>query len=362
MAKPRPLPEDSASKPSSASQIDELKEKALRSLAQAATLEALEDLRVETLGRKSELSLLLRSLAHMSIEEKRDLGSKANAARQALEQAFDARAGELRRKFLLDKASAEDLSLPGLSLPAGRRHPLGIVAERILEVFSRLGFRYVEGREIETDENNFTMLNIPEDHPARDMHDTLYLETGAGQTSGKRLLRTHTTPVWIPIMKNSPPPWRVVTCGKVFRSEAVDATHLPVFHQIDAFYVDSHCSLADLKATLELWAGELFGRGTAIRFRPSYFPFTEPSCEVEVRCFRCQGKGCPTCKNGWIEMLGAGMIHPLILKRLGHDPKQWRGFAFGLGLERVAMVCWGVPDIRLFYENNLEFLEQFKGL
>ena len=299
------------------------------------------------------------------MEDKRLIGSAANIIKKELTQAFDAREIELVRLELRAKSDdpARDLTLPGRPWPRGHRHPLMIAAQRILRVFERLGFRFSESPEIESDENNFTLLNIPPDHPARDMHDTLYLKAGSDGAQAKNgkqwLLRTHTTPFWIPVMRSEPPPYRHVTMGKVFRREAIDATHLPVFHQIDAFALDRDLSLADLKATLQIWATELFGEGTDIRFRPSYFPFTEPSCEVEIRCFRCRGKGCSTCGNGWLEMLGAGMIHPSVLERLGHNPDEWRGFAFGLGLERAAMALWGIPDIRLFYENDWEFLEQF---
>ncbi|MBI4064240.1 MAG: phenylalanine--tRNA ligase subunit alpha [Elusimicrobia bacterium] len=340
--------------------LEKLKKQALGAVARAHARKALDELRVRYLGRKSEINTLLRGLAELSLEEKREIGARANEIKQELEAEFAAwESAALKRE--LEQGDKPDLTLPGTPAHFGRRHPLNIVAGRILKVFEGMGFKYVEGSEIESDENNFTMLNMPEDHPAREMQDTFYLQNveGRGEDAGKLLLRTHTTPVWIPVMKNAPPPYRVVSCGKVFRRDAIDATHLPFFHQIDAFAVDENCSMADLKSTLEIWARELFGPQTQIRFRPSYFPFTEPSCEVEVRCFLCQGKTCSTCKNGWIEMLGAGMIHPAILERLGHDPKKWRGFAFGLGLERVAMVAWGIPDIRLFYENDLRFLEQF---
>lgn len=338
----------------SPNELKKFQEQALGQIARAASRDSLEALRLEVLGRKSKLNSLLHGLAQMNLEEKRVIGSLANEIKHQIAAAIDRRETELRRAEL-SMASDDpswDRTLPGSPWPPGSRHPLMIAGQKILQVFEQLGFIFSEGPEIESDEHNFTLLNIPPDHPARDMHDTLYL-------GEKWLLRTHTTPFWIPVMKEGPPPYRHVTMGKVFRREAIDATHLPVFHQIDAFAVDRDLSLADLKATLETWAMRLFGAGTEIRFRPSYFPFTEPSCEVEIRCFRCRGRGCATCGNGWLEMLGAGMIHPSILERLGHDPQEWRGYAFGLGLERVAMVLWGIPDIRLLYENNINFLEQF---
>ncbi|MBI4370303.1 MAG: phenylalanine--tRNA ligase subunit alpha [Elusimicrobia bacterium] len=368
--------------------LESFRAQALNAIEKANTGQKLEKLRINILGRKSSFQSLLSGLSRLSLEQKRAQGPRLNSLRHELEEAIESKRREFSRLTLQIKDDGtNDLTLPGLAAPKGRRHPLSVVGRRILNVFEHLGFRYVEGREIELDENNFTLLNIPEDHPARDLHDTLYIkvpssgfqvpgpENKTGDVSGSKnffsnaqlgisrlLLRTHTTPVWVPVMRGAKPPYRVVTMGRVFRSEAVDATHLPGFSQIDAFYVDKSCSMNDLTATLEIWVAELFGPETPVRFRPSYFPFTEPSCEVEIGCFVCLGKGCAACKKtGWIEMLGAGMIHPSVIQRLGHDPDQWRGFAFGLGIERVAMALYGVPDIRFFYENDVEFIRQFPG-
>lgn len=340
--------------------IETLKEQALRQINEAKTKEELENLRISYLGRKGPINQFLRQLAQLDLETRRDIGSLANLAKETLTEAIGRRRKELQNtQTQKNVESAIDATLPGTPWMFGHRHPLTVVTRRILSVFKTLGFRYLEGSEIESDERNFTDLNISADHPARDMHDTLYLKSLNTAKGERLLLRTHTTPMQIHVMKKMAPPYRIVTWGKVFRREAIDATHLPVFHQIDAFHVDENVNMADLKATLQAWTLEMFGRKAAVRFRPSYFPFTEPSCEVEVACFFCHGQGCATCKNGWIEMLGAGMIHPHVLARQGRDPKRWKGFAFGLGVERVAMVLWGIPDIRLFYENQLAFLEQF---
>ncbi|MEK6544749.1 MAG: phenylalanine--tRNA ligase subunit alpha [Elusimicrobiota bacterium] len=329
---------------------------ALAAIGKAATSEELERLRVLYAGRKSELARIMGTLASMTPEEKRTFGARANRIKADIESTLTARAAALAQTQAT-AGPAIDITLPATPEAPGHRHPLDIVAAKALEVFKKLGFKYLEGPEIESDERNFTALNIEPAHPARDMHDTLYIKD-----QPNLLLRTHTTPLQTYLMRAVEPPYRVVTYGKVFRCEAVDATHLPVFHQIDAFFVDHKASMADLKSTLETWAAELFGAKTKIRFRPSYFPFTEPSCEVEVACFLCHGQGCPTCKrSGWIELLGAGLIHPNVLEHNGQDPKKWKGFAFGMGVERVAMTLWGIPDIRLFYENDLDFLEQFNA-
>ncbi len=347
--------------------INELLRKAKSEIAAAKSTPELESLKVTHLGRKSALSGLMRQVADVPLEERKQLGALANNVKEELTRSLALRQDELYLAETKTKKDPNlDLSLPGYPCHFANAHPLRIVANKILDVFKKLGFNYVESPEIETDTNNFEYLNIPEDHPARDMWDTLYLKISnlKSQISNpqeKWLLRTHTTPTQVHVMRAVKPPCRVVTVGKVFRREAVDATHLPVFNQVDAFYVDTKVSMVDLKATLEAWAVNLFGSGADIRFRPSYFPFTEPSCEVEIKCFLCNGKSCSTCKNGYIEMLGAGMMHPSVLATQGHDPKRWRGFAFGLGLERVAMVLWGIPDIRLLYENDIDFLAQFSS-
>ncbi|MFC1520856.1 phenylalanine--tRNA ligase subunit alpha [Elusimicrobiota bacterium] len=354
--------------PIDSAQITHLKTKALEQISAAKSAEDLESLKTSYLGRKGALTSVLKTIGNLPPDERKQAGIKANEAKNELASALEEKTKALKKTiFAQPKNKESDQTLPGRPVHFGNPHPLRIVADRILSVFTSMGFTYIESPEIETDHNNFTCLNIPEGHPARDMHDTLYLnlqdEKCKASDKTEWLLRTHTTPIQNHVMKDVAPPYRIVTYGKVFRREAIDATHFPVFHQVEAFVVDQASTFADLKTTLETWALKFFGPGIKIKFRPSYFPFTEPSCEVVLSCFMCNGKGCPTCKStGWIEMLGAGMIHPQVLKRHGHDPTKWRGFAFGLGMERVAMALWSVPDIRLFWDNDLDFLSQFKEI
>ncbi len=344
-------------------ELQRIQDDSLREAAQAATAEAVEAVHVKFLGRKDGLlSKILQGLPSLPPDQKKELGRRANEAKRALETALE------DKKRALDEAglskslaqSAEDLTLPGTPVLRGGLHPLTRVMEEITAVFLRLGFNVAEGPEVETDHHNFTALNHPPDHPARDAHDTFYLKSHKDEAGAPLLLRTHTSPVQIRYMKTHKPPLYIVAPGRVFRHEAVDATHSFVFHQVEGLAVDTGVSLADLKGVLTLFARQLFGAGAEVRFRPSYFPFVEPGLEVDISCAFCAGKGCRVCKNsGWVEMLGAGMVHPNVLRGAGLDPDKVSGYAFGIGVERVAMFKYGVDDMRLFTENDLRFLRQF---
>ena len=323
---------------------------------QANSLPEIEELRVGFLGRKGKLTELLKSLKDLALEDRRDLGPKTQALKSALEGKISSRKAELEAASDL-AAMAEnaiDPTLPGFHPPRGRLHPLTRVLKEMTDILGAMGFAWAEGPHVETDFYNFGALNIPEHHPARDMQDTFYLR------DAPLLMRTHTSPVQIRAMQKAQPPLRIISPGRVFRHDQVDATHSSVFHQIEGLYVDRGVSFADLKGTLQVFLERLLGPGTRLRFLPSYFPFTEPSAEVSVSCFVCSGSGCSVCKqSGWIELLGAGLVHPNVFKAVGYDPDAWSGFAFGIGVERVAMLRLGVADIRAFYENDLRFLRQF---
>ena len=323
-------------------------------IGRAASSSELESLRVKYLGRSGALTQILKSLGTLPAEERPLVGAAANEAKRELESLLDARlaeALEAERRRQRERARP-DLTLPGRRPPRGSLHPLTRVRDEIVSVFMGLGFSVAEGPQIETDFYNFEALNIPRDHPARDMQDTFYL-------SPETLLRTHTSPVQIRTMRAQAPPVRIIVPGVVYRRDA-DITHSPMFHQVEGLAVDVNVTMADLKGTLELFARELFGARSKIRFRPSFFPFTEPSAEVDVVCFLCGGDGCRVCKqSGWLEILGSGMVHPNVLRNVGYDPEAVTGWAFGMGIERIAMLKYGVDDIRLFFENDLRFLEQF---
>jgi phenylalanyl-tRNA synthetase alpha chain len=335
--------------------VDAIFEEARGAAVAAGSAADLEEIRVRFLGRQGILTQLLRSLGTLPAAERPLVGAAANEAKRALEALLDGRLVEAREA---ERARARrqqrlDLTLPGRRPPLGAIHPLTRVHDEIITVFAGLGFSVAEGPEIETDYYNFEALNIPSDHPARDMQDTFYLPGGL-------LLRTHTSPVQIRTMLAQRPPVRIVVPGRVHRRDIPDASHSPVFHQVEGLAVDRHVTMADLKGTLELFARELFGPRSRIRFRPSFFPFTEPSAEVDVLCFLCGGDGCRVCKqSGWLEILGSGMVHPQVLKNVGYDTEEFTGWAFGMGIERIAMLKYGVDDIRLFYENDLRFLSQF---
>ena len=328
--------------------VDAIAREAHDAAAAAMSAADLERVRVAYLGRQGRLTLLLRSLGALPAEERPLVGAAANEAKRALEALLDER---LRRDA---RARARlDLTLPGRRPPRGGLHPLTLVADEIIAIFAGLGFSVAEGPEIETDYYNFEALNIPRDHPARDMQDTLYL-------SGETLLRTHTSPVQVRTMQARRPPVRIIVPGKVYRRDVADMSHSPMFHQVEGLAVDRSITMGDLKGTLELFAREMFGPQSRIRFRPSFFPFTEPSAEVDVLCFLCRGAGCRLCKQGgWLEILGSGMVHPRVLCNVGYDPEEVTGWAFGMGIERIAMLKYGIDDLRLFFDNDLRFLRQF---
>ncbi|OGR68268.1 MAG: phenylalanine--tRNA ligase subunit alpha [Elusimicrobia bacterium GWC2_61_19] len=320
-----------------------------------------EAIELRYLGRKGELALLLRDLKDIPLEERKPLGALGNAAKQEMEAKLAELKGAAGAAGPVVKADL-DLTLPGWPFPKGSLHPLTVTLNRMAECFAKLGFSIAEGPLIEEDYFNFEALNFPPFHPARDMQDTFYVDLK--DASGKdMLLRTHTSPVQIRTMKGQEPPVRIISPGRVFRSEAVDASHSFAFHQIEGLYIDKHVSMADLKWTLETFMKDLFGSSAKVRFMPSYFPFVEPGAEVEVSCVFCRGKAeavrCPVCKGtGWIELLGAGVVHPNVLKACNYDPAKWSGFAFGAGIERFAMLLFGISDMRMLYENDLRVLKQ----
>ena len=333
--------------------LAKIRKEALEKIADANA--NLEEIKVQYLGKKGELTALLRGMGALSPEERPKMGQLVNEVREAIENALAEKAAAMREKMLERKLVAEklDVTLPGTTLPAGHLHPLTQVQRELEDIFIGMGFSIAEGPEVELDYYNFQALNIPENHPARDTQDTFYI-------SDKVLLRSQTSPVQVRTMEKQRPPIRVISPGRVYRSDALDATHSPLFHQLEGLVVDKGITMGDLKGTLETFAKRVFGPETRIRFRPHHFPFTEPSVEVDVSCFVCGGCGCRLCKNeGWIEILGAGMVHPFVLSNCDINPEVYSGFAFGLGLERIAMTKYGIDDIRLFYENDERFLEQF---
>jgi phenylalanyl-tRNA synthetase alpha chain len=327
--------------------------------------DALEAEEIAVMGRKQgELTLLLKALATLSIDEKRAMGGALNQLKQAFETAFAARRAELTAAAAAAEARQVDLTMPARQGWTGTQHPVTLVVDEIVEIFRGLGFTVALGPEVETDALNFTMLNFPPDHPAMDMHDTLYLGgEGGGAPAGERLLlRTHTSPVQIRVMQDGPPPYRVVIPGMVYRNDAFDPSHAPAFSQIEGLAVDEGITFVDLKATLTHFARRFLGPETRVRFRPSFFPFTEPSAEMDVGCRLCDGAGCPACKGtGWMEILGCGMVHEQVLRNVGLDPERWTGFAFGMGPQRIAMQRYGLPDIRLLYGGDMRFLTQAGG-
>jgi len=315
----------------------------------------LEMVRVKYLGRKGILAELTGLIGTLAIEERGPFGKEVNALKNKLLNLISEREKTLRIQSNIPKESVLDIGLPGISQEFGNGHPIIKTIDEICGIFNRMGFSVVEGPEIETEYNNFTGLNIPLDHPSRDAFDTFYLKNYP-----KLLLRSHTSPVQVRAMKMHKPPLAIVVPGRVYRPDAVDASHLFMFHQIEGFLVDENIRFSDLKGILELFAKSVFGQDIKMRFRPHFFPFTEPSAEVDISCIICKGKGCSVCgRKGWLEILGSGMIHPNVFKHVGYKPGKYTGFAFGMGVERIAMLKYGINDIRLFFENDLRFLKQF---
>lgn len=334
--------------------LEEIRREALKALEEVRDLPALEELEIRFLGRKGRLTQLLRSLKDIPREERPALGEEANQLKAFLEVRIGEKRGELEREKRAEALRKErvDITLPGRPHPRGGLHPITQVLREMVEIFVAMGFRVVEGPEVELDYYNFEALNIPKDHPARDMHDTFYF-------SERVLLRTHTSPVQVRVMEKQKPPLQIISPGVVYRRDS-DVSHSPMFHQIEGLWVDKGVSFAHLKGTLSFFVKEFFGRDTKMRFRPSYFPFTEPSAEVDITCMICKGRGCSVCKGtGWIEILGCGMVHPEVFKAVGYEFGEITGYAFGLGVERIAMLRYGVNDIRLFFQNDIRFLRQF---
>ena len=324
-------------------------------LEKIAAGEDLEQIRIQYLGKKGELTAVLRGMGKLSAEERPVIGQLANQVRADIEAAMAEKAEALKAETLAEQLKAErlDVTMPGKTARVGHVHPLTRVQRDMEEIFIGMGFSIAEGPEVEYDLYNFQKLNIPENHPARDTQDTFYITDNI-------LLRSQTSPVQARTMEVQKPPIRIISPGRVYRSDAMDATHSPLFHQMEGLVVDKGITMGDLKGMLETFAKAQFGEETRCRFRPHHFPFTEPSAEVDVSCFACGGKGCRLCKGeGWIEILGAGMVHPNVLSMCGIDPEEYSGFAFGMGIERIAMLKYHVDDIRLFYENDVRFLEQF---
>ena len=337
------------------SALEAIRARALERLQNAEDLTALEEARVQLLGKKGELTAILKTMGQLSPEERPVMGQMANEVRAAIEEKLAARGAALKAAMAEQKLKMEtiDVTLPGKPVREGHRHPLNLVLDEIKEIFLGMGFDVVSGPEVELDYYNFEALNLPPDHPARDTQDTFYI-------TDKVLPRTQTSPVQIRTMEQRKPPIRIIAPGRVYRSDAVDATHSPIFHQIEGLVVDEGITMGDLKGCLETVIKRLYGEDSVVRFRPHHFPFTEPSAEVDVQCFACHGKGCRICKGeGWIEILGCGMVHPKVLAGCGLDPEKYSGFAFGIGLERIVMRRFAVDDMRLFYENDTRFLEQF---
>ena len=332
-----------------------IKETALAQIQASDMPDKLKDVRVKLLGKKGELTSVLKSMKKVAPEDRPKVGQWVNEAREAIESALDARKKEIDAAVLEARLKAEaiDVSLPAKKPSIGHRHPNTIALEELERVFVGLGYEVIEGPEIELDEYNFTKLNIPADHPAKDEQDTFYI-------NDEILLRTQTSPVQARVMEKGKLPICMISPGRVFRSDEVDATHSPSFHQIEGLVIDKNISFADLKGTLEVFAKEMFGEDTKTKFRPHHFPFTEPSAEMDVSCFKCGGKGCRFCKgSGWIEILGCGMVHPHVLEMCGIDANEYTGFAFGVGLERIALLKYEIDDMRLLYENDIRFLKQF---
>jgi len=334
--------------------LDTLLQDGLSELSGVTSEESLHELRVKYLGKKGLLTSVMKGLGALSSEERPVIGQMANVVKAQLEERVDTVLQEIRAKNKEEKLRSErlDVTLPGRRRPLGTKHPISMVIEDITEIFAGLGFKVAEGPEIEMDYYNFEALNIPKDHPARDMQDTFFVNDSI-------VLRTHTSPVQIRTMLKQAPPVRIIAPGTVYRCDS-DATHSPMFHQIEGLLVDKDITFGDLKGILTIFVNQCFGSGTGVRLRPSFFPFTEPSAEVDIACVMCKGKGCRICKNtGWLEILGAGMVDPEVFRHVSYDSEAYSGFAFGMGIERIAMLRYGISDMRLLFENDLRFLSQF---
>ena len=336
--------------------LEKIKVAAMAEIASAAELKDIEEIRVKYLGKKGELTAILKQMGSLSAEERPIMGQLVNTVKAELEEVISATIERLKLSATEAKLLAEtvDITMPSKKASVGSLHPISIVTNDLIDIFQSMGFDVVDGPEVETDYYNFEALNVPADHPARDMQDTFFLNPNL-------LLRSQTSATQIRTMENRKPPIKMVCPGRVFRADEVDATHSPVFHQMEGLVVDKGITLCDLKGVLEQFAREIYGEDTKVKFRPSFFPFTEPSVEVDVSCSECGGKGCRVCKgSGWIEILGAGMVHPNVLRGCGIDPEEYSGFAFGIGIDRLAITRYKISDIRLLFENDLRFLEQFK--
>ncbi len=332
-------------------ELEKLEHEALKALERVDGLEKAKQLRARYLGRKGAVTKCLRDISTVPPDERPSIGRLANEVKTRIEAAF----GKATEAFETDRVRPEgrlDVTLPGRPLGRGRLHPITQIAYDISEIFLRLGFEIAEGPDVESDYYNFEALNIPKDHPARDMQDTFYI-------SDNTVLRTHTSPIQIRVMEKQPPPVRIIAPGKAYRVDS-DVSHTPMFHQIEGLMVGENISLGDLKGILTTFVHQMFDEETSLRFRPSFFPFTEPSAEVDIRCVICRGKGCRVCSHtGWLEVLGAGMVHPAVFEMVNYDTDRYTGFAFGMGVERIAMLKYGIDDIRKFYENDIRFLQQF---
>lgn len=336
-------------------QLEAIEKKAFEELAAAQDLKDLDAVRVKYLGKKGELTAILKQMGKLSAEERPVIGQLANQVRAQIEERLEETKTNLEAHLLDQRLATEtlDVTMPGKRSVLGKKHPITIVLDELKEIFIGMGFDVAQGPEVELDYYNFEALNIPKDHPARDTQDTFYINDNV-------VLRTQTSPIQIRVMEKQKPPIRIIAPGRVYRSDALDATHSPLFHQVEGLVVDKNITMADLKGTLEVFVKRLYGEESVVRFRPHHFPFTEPSAELDVQCFNCHGEGCRLCKGeGWIEILGCGMVHPKVLENCGIDPEEYSGFAFGMGLERLVMRRYNIDDLRLFYENDARFLNQF---
>jgi len=335
-------------------ELERIRQATIEALSQSTTLKEVSEIRIKVLGRRGSLTQLLKSLGRLPEIERKEIGKRANQVKEELEGKIEevlSLIKEREKKISLEREKI-DVTLPGRSLPLGKRHPITQILDEVIDIFSRLGFEVVEGPEVELDYYNFEALNIPRGHPAREMQATFFI-------SDDVVLRTHTSPVEVRTMEKRRPPVRIISPGAVYRCDS-DPTHSPMFHQVEGLLVDQGITFADLKGVLTAFVQQMFGRGTRLRFRPSFFPFTEPSAEVDIECFICKGKGCGVCSNtGWLEILGSGMNDPAIYQFVNYDPEEVTGFAFGMGIERIAMLKFGINDIRLFFTNDLRFLKQF---